>query len=173
MPSQTYTDSEVIFLRKTDYNRARAAEYAKKWALARNPRYMNFDGMGGDCTNFASQCIYAGSGIMNFQKDVGWYYNSPEDRAAAWSGAQYLNNFLMRNKGVGPVAEKADISSLQIGDLIQLNNGQSFYHSLFIAGFRDGEPLVCTHTADSYMRPFGTFYYYSAEGVHITGVNIW
>lgn len=160
-------------MRRLEYNRSKTVEYAKKWALKRNPRYINFDGMGGDCTNFASQCIYAGAGVMNYTKDVGWYYNSPTDRAAPWSGAQYLNDFLMKNKSVGPIAEKRDISDLQLGDLIQLNNGQRFYHSLVIAGFSDGEPLVCTHTFDSYMRPFGSFHYAYAAGIHIVGVNSW
>lgn len=29
------------------YNREKAVEYAKKWALERNPAYYNFDGIGG------------------------------------------------------------------------------------------------------------------------------
>ncbi|MDE7439525.1 MAG: amidase domain-containing protein, partial [Clostridia bacterium] len=43
-----------------DYNRELAYEYAKKWAFKRNPEFYNFNNIGGDCTNFASQCIYAG-----------------------------------------------------------------------------------------------------------------
>lgn len=110
---------------------------------------------------------------MNYTKDVGWYYNSPNDRAAAWSGAQFLNNFLLNNKSVGPTGEKSDISALQLGDIIQLHNGQRFYHSLVVAGFRNGEPLICTHTFDSYLRPLSTYHFASAQGVHITGVNVW
>ena len=56
-----------------EYNRVQALEYAKKWAYARNPDYYNFDPVGGDCTSFVSQCIYAGSKTMNYQKDTGWY----------------------------------------------------------------------------------------------------
>ncbi len=36
------------------YNRIAVAEYAKKWALSRNPQYMDFESMGGDCTNVGS-----------------------------------------------------------------------------------------------------------------------
>lgn len=43
------------------YKRNLAVAYAKKWALSRNPKYYNFDPVGGDCTNFISQCLYAGS----------------------------------------------------------------------------------------------------------------
>ena len=49
-----------------EYNRENAVAYAKKWAYGRNPKYYDFSDLGGDCTNFASQCIYAGSGIMNY-----------------------------------------------------------------------------------------------------------
>ena len=69
------------------YNRTAAAAYAEKWALSRNPAYMDFDKLGGDCTSFASQCLRAGGCPMNYAKDVGWYYHSSSDRAAAWTGA--------------------------------------------------------------------------------------
>ena len=57
-----------------EYNRANAVAYAKKWAYGRNPKYYDFSDLGGDCTNFASQCIYAGSGVMNYTPTYGWYY---------------------------------------------------------------------------------------------------
>ena len=49
-----------------EYNRREALRYAKEWAYKRNPKYYNFDRVGGDCTSFVSQCIYAGAGIMNY-----------------------------------------------------------------------------------------------------------
>lgn len=156
-----------------DYNRTSAVQYAKNWALKRNPKYLNFDGIGGDCANFASQCLFAGGGIMNFTKDVGWYYNSPYDRAAAWSGAQFLNKFLLNNKSVGPVGKQADISEIQEGDLIQLNNGQRFYHTLVVTGTEEGVPLICCHTVDSYMRRLDSYHYVYAQGIHIVGFNSW
>ena len=62
----------MIYLQRVEYDRQKAKEYAKKWAYSRNPKYYNFDNVGGDCTSFISQCIYAGSGIMNYTKDIGW-----------------------------------------------------------------------------------------------------
>ena len=41
------------------YDRAAAVRYAHLWAYGRNPRYYDYESIGGDCTNFASQCIYA------------------------------------------------------------------------------------------------------------------
>ena len=77
-------------MRIIPYRRMDAFKYAEKWAMSRNPQYMNFDNIGGDCTNFASQCLYSGSGVMNYTKDIGWYYISPTNRAAAWTGSIFL-----------------------------------------------------------------------------------
>ncbi len=52
-------------MREVGYNRQAAVEYAEKWAFKRNPAYLNFDSLGGDCTNYASQCIFAGAKVMN------------------------------------------------------------------------------------------------------------
>lgn len=51
------------------YNRESVYQYAKNWAFSRNPKYYNFDSIGGDCTNFASQCVYAGCNEMNYNKN--------------------------------------------------------------------------------------------------------
>ena len=42
------------------YNAQNAVNYAKRWALDRNPDYYDYSGMGGDCANFVSQCLIAG-----------------------------------------------------------------------------------------------------------------
>lgn len=36
------------------YDRNKAVDYANKWAMSRNPRYLDFHGLGGDCTNVKS-----------------------------------------------------------------------------------------------------------------------
>lgn len=160
-------------MKSKPFDREKAVQYAKKWALARNPRYFNFDGIGGDCTNFASQCLYAGCGVMNYKKDVGWYYNSPTDRAAAWSGVKYLYKFLTANTGVGLVGRKATCNELQTGDVIFLTNGKELYHTLIVAEISNGMPLVCCHTADAYLRPLNTYHYATPKYVHIEKINVW
>ena len=86
------------------YRRSLAVQYARRWALSRNPAYYNFDDLGGDCTNFASQCIYAGSGVMNYTPIYGWYYITANDRTASWTGVEYLHRFLVGNEGGGPLS---------------------------------------------------------------------
>ena len=145
------------------YNREMAVAYAHTWAFKRNPGYLDFSLMGGDCTNFISQCLLAGGQAMNYQKDIGWYYNSAGDRAPAWTGVQYLYNFLLRKKGVGPTAKETGINELEIGDIVQLSfNGYSFSHSLLVV--KIDRPvtldriLIATHTDDSDYRPLSTYY---------------
>ena len=113
-------------------NIAAEIEYAVKWAYSRNPRYYNFDGLGGDCTNFVSQCIYAGGAVMNYTKDTGWYYSSPKNRAAAWTGVEYFYKFMTNNKGIGPFGTNIPIREVKIGDVIQLGNHNYFYHTLLV-----------------------------------------
>ena len=130
-----------------EYDRAAAVRYARAWAFKRNPNYYNFNAIGGDCTNFASQCIYAGAGVMNFTKDTGWYYRSVNDRAAAWTGVEYLYNFLVNNEGLGPFAKEVGLDELEIGDIVQLGRATGdFYHSPVVVGFSRGQILVAAHT---------------------------
>ena len=80
-----------------EYNRKEAVEYAKIWAYKRNPKYYNFDTVGGDCTSFVSQCIYAGAKVMNYST-YGWFYRNGYNKSASWSGVEYLYKFLVNNK---------------------------------------------------------------------------
>lgn len=94
------------------YNRTAAIEYAYKWAYSRNPRYYNFDRLGGDCTNFASQCLYAGSKVMNYTPVFGWYYNSASNKSPSWTGVPFFYNFLTSNNSVGPHATDISIDKI-------------------------------------------------------------
>jgi len=163
-------------LKLKEYNRKEAIEYASKWAYKRNSRYYNFDDIGGDCTSFISQCIYAGASIMNYKKHIGWYYNSSSDRTASWSGVEFLYNFLTKNKGIGPRATKVKIDSLEIGDIIQLKFLQDrFSHSLIIVD-KKGKNLediyIATHTEDAYYRKLSTYTFKDIRFLHITNVGI-
>lgn len=109
------------------YDRQKALEYAKKWAYSRNPAYYNYDSVGGDCTNFISQCIYAGTSTMNYDKINGWYYNSANDKSASWTGVEFLYKFLTNNRGVGPFGERVEREDVGNGDIIQ----NTLYYSWF------------------------------------------
>ena len=109
-----------MMLFEIPYNRAAAVEYANRWAYFRNPEFYDFSAKGGDCTSFASQCLLAGGGVMNFTPTFGWYYIGVNDRAPAWTGVKYLFNFLTNNSGVGPYGRQVELSEVMPGDLCQL-----------------------------------------------------
>ena len=156
-----------------EYNRERAVQYAKKWAFERNPLFENYSGIGGDCTNFVSQSIYAGSCVMNYTPTFGWYYISPADRAAAWTGVQFFYNFMTSNSGEGPFAREVSEGLLELGDVIQLGRADGMYfHTLIVTGFDENGYLVSAHSDDSLDRPLDTYNFGSARFLHIEGIRI-
>lgn len=149
------------------YNRKLAVEYARKWALSRNPAYYNYDKIGGDCTNFISQCLYVGKKEMNL-RGYGWYYINSNNKSASWTGVEYLYNFLISNQYEGPRGILIDKKDLEIGDIIQLSfNGVVFGHSLIVSVIDDGDIKVCAHTIDSQDRLLSSYNYKSARFLKI------
>ncbi len=155
------------------YDRRAAFAYAKRWAFGRNPAFYNFDNLGGDCTNFASQCIYAGAGVMNYTPVFGWFYKSTNDRTASWTGVEYLYNFLVGNKeGVGPFAVETDRKGIDVGDIIQLGRANGdFYHSPVVVGFANGVPLIAAHSYDAFMRSVDSYRFERIRYLHVVGVR--
>lgn len=158
------------------YNRELAIQYAARWAYARNPQFYSFDEIGGDCTNFVSQCLYAGCGVMNYTPDYGWYYISPDDRSAAWTGVEYLYNFLVSNEGAGPYGEEMPLSSAEIGDVIQLSfDGEIYSHTVIVT--KTGlfpslnNILIAAHSYDAFNRPLDTYQFTNARLIHILGAR--
>lgn len=158
------------------YDRVSAVKYARKWALKRNPRYYNFSGIGGDCANFASQCLYAGSEAMNYRPLYGWYYRSADDRTPSWSGVKYLYNFLTGNGGMGPWARECDLAELEPGDIIQLATYLPDYHHTLVAVSANNaqsydDVLICAHSYDSLNRELSSYDITKIRFLHIVGVG--
>ena len=156
-----------------DYDRSAVFNYAKKWAFGRNPEYYSFNKLGGDCTNFASQCIYAGARVMNFTPVYGWYYIDSQDRTTSWTGVEFLYNFLLGNKGgAGPYAEETDIAGLEVGDIVQFGREDgTFYHTPVVVGFSRGEPLLAAHSYDVFNKPLSSYRFARLRCLHIAGVR--
>ncbi len=147
-------------------------DYARRWAFRRNPAFYDFEDSGGDCTNFVSQCIYAGGAVMNYTRDYGWYYISPNDRAAAWSGVEYFYRFIITNKDVGPFGKQVVLPQAQAGDVIQLGSSKGFYHSLFVLG-TDGGIRIAAHSNDAFGKDLSDYDFELARCIHIIGARRW
>lgn len=158
------------------YNRLAAVSYAHRWAYDRNPNFYDYEEIGGDCTNFASQCLYAGTGIMNFTPTFGWYYRNANDKSPSWTGVTYFYNFLTeQNQRIGPFATETDISFIQPGDFVQLNLDQdeAFDHTPIIVE-RGEVPtfenvLVAAHSNDADYRPLSTYDFTQIRFLHVLG----
>ncbi|MBR5248891.1 MAG: amidase domain-containing protein [Lachnospiraceae bacterium] len=160
-------------MKEVAYDRQAAVSYARRWALDRNPAFYNFDRIGGDCTNFASQSIHAGAKNMNYTPVMGWYYRSSYDRSPSWTGVGYLYNFLINNKSVGPYARVVSQEEAEPGDIVQLGTHDGrFYHSPVITAITP-EILVAAHTDDALDRPLSSYVYDQARFLHIDGVRVW
>lgn len=158
-----------------EYNRMAAVSYAHQWAYSRNPAYYNYNQIGGDCTNFASQCLYAGIGVMNYTETYGWYYINPNRKAPAWTGVQYFYNFLTRAVvSPGPFAMQQGLDGILPGDFVQLRfSDEGFGHTPIIVEV--GLPatldnvLVAAHSNDADWRPLSTYTFQEIRFLHIVG----
>ena len=154
------------------YNRENAVAYARKYAFGQNSLFGNFAGIGGNCTNFVSQSIYAGGCVMNYKPTFGWYYISLDDRSPSWTGVEFFFNFITQNAGVGPFGRVATSDELEIGDVIQLGReSEGFYHTLLVVGFDSEDILVAAQTDNAYARPLSTYDYDFARYVKVLGIR--
>jgi len=153
------------------YNRQFAYVYAARWAYGRNPLFYNFTGIGGDCTNFVSQCIYAGCCEMNYNKYNGWFYDNANDRSPSWTGVSFFYDFMLTNKLNGPFGREAEAEEIETGDVVQLmNEMERYYHTLIVTGFdSDGGILVSAHSDDAFNRRLDSYNFAAARYLHIEG----
>lgn len=165
-------------MKNLKYNRTQVIEYAKTWAYGRNPKYYNFDSVGGDCTSFASQCIYSGAKVMNYSTNNGWYYIDGNRKSPSWSGVDFLYKFLTNNKSVGPYGKNVNQEEIQVGDIAQISfDGENYVHSLVIVKIENINSLngiyIASHTFDSYNKKISEYALEKIRFVHIEGVRKW
>ncbi|NMM63287.1 amidase domain-containing protein [Clostridium sp. P21] len=159
--------------RKRFYDREKAAFYADKYCGAAwgssnnfkyNKKYSDYNGIGGDCSNFASQVLgdKEGGGMP-----IGGSW-TPGSRA--WSNADGLKDYLISSGrgsviSVGTFKEltksserlpSGAVAKLQIGDLVAYEKGRgNIDHFAVVTGFDShGYPLINSHTTDRYHVPW-------------------
>ena len=108
---------------------------------------------------------------MNYTPIFGWYYRSSSDRTASWTGVEYLYNFLIGNRSVGPYAVEVEETEAEPGDLVQLARADGdFYHTPVILQTTP-TILVAAHSEDSLDRPLYSYNFAAARFLHIVGVR--
>jgi len=143
------------------YNAKNAVAYAKKWANARNPAYIDMSQLGGDCTNFVSQCLAAGG----LEQSENWRYVSENERTPAWSDADSLCAYLLESGAAREVFAGAD---MQPGDVVFLSTPEGdLYHALLVVEQNAGKLYIAAHTNDAWMRPLGSYLYWKARFMHM------
>ncbi|WP_431089995.1 amidase domain-containing protein [Paenibacillus sp. 8b26] len=161
------------------YNRARAVEYANKYAgitwgagnrQRYNQKYLDYNSKGGDCTNFSSQVIGDKEEGGGLPMKSGWHYLYGNGGSQAWVQTDAFKNFLIRS-GYGRIIGQGSFSDivhsvndrqqhlnrpqLLPGDLIAYVLKGDVDHFSVVVGFdQAGYPLVNSHTADRFRVPF-------------------
>lgn len=138
------------------YNRHQAVAYAHAYWNSYNPDFKKF---ADDCTNYISQCLFAGGLPLDVSnsRSKGWWYRGDGKRAIwsySWAVAHSLERYLRQRKGVTVVPRATD---LRLGDVIcyDWEGDGRWNHNTIVTGFdENGEPLVNAHTHNSQWRPW-------------------
>lgn len=141
------------------YRRDLAAAYADRWWNEGNPAFELFDV---NCTNYVSQCIFAGNAPMNYtgRRESGWWYKgragSRENWSYSWAVANAMSVYLSAARKSGLRAELvSSADELQLGDVIAYDWGGDgrFQHTTIVTAFDSaGQPLVNANTVPSRHR---------------------
>lgn len=94
------------------YNRDKALEYANTYVNKRNSAFTAYDESGGNCQNFASQCINAGGIPMDYKGEQWKHYSSSlntseeaKGRSASFISTTSFYNYAKTNTGYGLVSD--------------------------------------------------------------------
>ncbi|MFA5524216.1 MAG: amidase domain-containing protein [Tissierellales bacterium] len=127
-------------------------EYGFKY----NPKYKNYNSLGGDCTNFASQVMHAGG----FKRNDTWNYSNGSG-SKAWVNAQAFKNYMLYSGRASLITSgnydkvlKASYKLLP-GDIIAYEKKGTIAHISVITGIDSkGYALVNSHNSDRYKVPW-------------------
>ncbi|MPW26187.1 amidase domain-containing protein [Alkalibaculum sp. M08DMB] len=146
---------------KLEGRRKDAVKYADKYSSALinnsyNDKYRNYNPVGGDCANFASQVLHEGGG---FKKNSVWNYD--KGGSLAWIKAYNLTHYLL-NSGRGSRIAVGGYESvyqaaykLQPGDIVAYEEKGDIKHVSVITGYDSkGYPLVNCHNVDRHRVPW-------------------
>ncbi len=168
------------------YDRQAALAYADRYAMGRSQAWPDYSDYGGNCQNFASQCLLAGGIPMDTAGPDIWKWYGPdpsestraEGRSPSWSGVNQFRGYARDNAGFGLAAlVDAPYYSGQPGDLIQMGTADSLYHTVVIRDLvcdnagRTVDYLVHSNTNDMENYPASLYGYSVFSLIRIAGWN--
>jgi hypothetical protein len=142
--------------RRSRYDRQKAVEYAERWWNDYNPKFQEFEV---DCTNYVSQCLWAGGAPMKHSSDraKGWWYRfeEPVNWSFSWAVAHALRWYLPTSRSGLRGKEVSSADQLELGDVICYDfdgDGRWQHNTIVVAKDEAGMPLVNAHTSNSRQR---------------------
>ena len=163
------------------YNRQKAVDYASEWYNDRNDEFYSYSDLSGDCTNFTSQCLYAGGIPMDsdwysirteknifkriFPKPWNWFKNNGYyewDISRAWQTVSAQYEYIKENYCGGkeiiitsPDEIEAAIANnlIQAGDLLYFKAGTALHHSVIITQVTNNMIYYAGHTDSYFDKP--------------------
>lgn len=153
-----------------EYYREEAVAYAMQYVGARNSEWPDYTGHGGNCQNYASQCLLAGGIPMDITGEAVWKWYGSEVAA--------FISYAIDNTGNGLVAEvDAAYYKREPGDLIHMGTEEGWRHTVMITGVIRNEKgevldyLVHSNTADIKEFPASLYGYPKQMLTKIYGWN--
>lgn len=131
------------------FNIARACTYAETFALTPNPKYKYFENIGGDCTNFISQILFAGGLKQN---------NSWKPYTMPWIRVEDIYLYLIGNKLAVKLPNE---SSLSKGCVIQFYTpeiGRYFHNGFITYELPNNDYLYCCHSYNKLNYPLSKIF---------------
>lgn len=135
-------------------NASRVANYAATFWKNYNSSYKNYNGSGGDCMNYASQCLAAGLGFTSdgsaLCDNIGSYIWKPNSSSfiSCSSFRTYLSNNTSETGLFGTVTTTASANSTyKVGDIIHVDGtGGPYTHAAIVTSAGDkNTALVSAH----------------------------
>ncbi len=157
------------------YDREAAVAYARAHAGERSGDWHDYSNEGGNCQNFASQCLLAGGIPMDGAGDAKWYWygealsdgSETAGCALSWINVDGFRAYARDNRGEGLAAVvDAGYFSGEKGDLIMMGTPEDWNHVVVISEVVKDENgkavdyLICSNTTD--VRDFPVSAYPSA-----------
>ena len=171
---------------RTAYDRSKAVAYSYQYYHERNPKWYNFTDEGGNCQNYASQCMLEGGIPMDHEgEETQWkcYIEDPlydpeiDDREVAsgrsrsWVNVEFFYEYCRDNEGKGLVADtNINVYHCEPGDIVIVGNA-SLAHTVIVSKVVDGHVLVNSNSIDMKDFPLEAYVYTNIMAIKILGYN--